>query len=45
VEEAPAEELWSAPRQDYTRRLLAAIPVPDGLGVLPGDDEVPAASP
>src|SRR3984957_401073 len=45
VEEAPTEELWSAPRQDYTRRLLAAIPVPDGLGVLPGDDEVPAASP
>ena len=42
VEEAPTEELWSAPRQDYTRRLLAAIPVPDGLGVLPGDDEVPA---
>jgi ABC-type glutathione transport system ATPase component len=42
VEEAPTQELWSAPRQDYTRRLLAAIPVPDGLGVLPGDDEVPA---
>jgi ABC-type glutathione transport system ATPase component len=42
VEEAPTEELWSAPRQDYTRRLLAAIPVPDGLGVLPGDDGVPA---
>ena len=42
VEEAPTQQLWSAPRQDYTRRLLAAIPVPDGLGVLPGDDEVPA---
>jgi ABC-type glutathione transport system ATPase component len=42
VEEAPAQQLWSAPREDYTRRLLAAIPVADGLGVLPGDDEVPA---
>lgn len=43
VEQAPTQQLWSAPRQDYTRRLLAAIPVPDGLGVLPGDDEVPAS--
>jgi ATPase components of various ABC-type transport systems, contain duplicated ATPase len=35
VEEGPVEQVWNAPRAEYTRRLLAAIPVADGLGRLP----------
>jgi ABC-type glutathione transport system ATPase component len=29
VETGPAENVYSTPRHDYTRRLLAAVPVPD----------------
>ena len=29
VEEGPAAEVFSSPRQDYTQRLVAAVPVPD----------------
>ena len=29
VEQGPREEVLRSPREDYTRRLLAAIPVPD----------------
>jgi peptide/nickel transport system ATP-binding protein len=36
VEEGAAAEVWSDPRDEYTRRLLAAIPIADGLGRLPG---------
>lgn len=35
VEEGPVNEVWTNPQDDYTRRLLAAIPIPDGLGHLP----------
>lgn len=36
VEHGPVAEVWSNPRDDYTQRLLAAIPAVDGLGTLPG---------
>lgn len=36
VERGPVKELWDNPRDPYTQRLLAAIPVVDGLGRLPG---------
>lgn len=38
AEEGETERLWSAPREHYTRRLIAAIPLADGRGVLPGSD-------
>lgn len=36
VEQGPTRQIWTAPQLDYTRRLLASIPIPDGLGILPG---------
>ena len=36
VEVGPIDEVWGDPQQDYTKRLLAAIPMVDGLGVIPG---------
>jgi ABC-type glutathione transport system ATPase component len=36
VETGPVEQVWNAPQNDYTRKLLAAIPRVDGLGRLPG---------
>lgn len=36
VERGPVEQVWTNPQNDYTQRLLAAIPAVDGLGVLPG---------
>ena len=36
VEEGDTAAIWSAPSDPYTRRLLSAIPVADGLGRLPG---------
>ncbi|NAZ83119.1 ATP-binding cassette domain-containing protein [Kineococcus sp. R8] len=40
VEEGPTEQVWSAPQEAYTQRLLAAIPLADGLGTIP--DVAPA---
>ncbi|MGW4471562.1 ABC transporter ATP-binding protein [Nonomuraea sp. NPDC004354] len=37
VEVDRTEEVWADPRHPYTRALLAAIPQPDGLGVLPAE--------
>lgn len=36
VERGPVEQVWRHPANAYTQRLLAAIPVVDGLGTLPG---------
>ncbi len=36
VEIGTADRVWAAPEHDYTRRLLASIPIADGLGHLPG---------
>lgn len=35
VEEGLTDQIWGAPQHPYTRRLLASIPKPDGLGILP----------
>ncbi|MDO5671971.1 MAG: ATP-binding cassette domain-containing protein [Actinomycetaceae bacterium] len=35
VEQGPAEEIWDSPQETYTRKLLAAIPIADGLGTIP----------
>ncbi|MCH4209346.1 ABC transporter ATP-binding protein [Bifidobacterium sp.] len=35
VETGTTEEIWNHPKEDYTKNLLDAIPVPDGLGHLP----------
>ncbi|MCI1219235.1 MAG: ATP-binding cassette domain-containing protein [Bifidobacterium sp.] len=35
VESGPSDEIWNRPKEDYTKNLLGAIPVPDGLGHLP----------
>jgi peptide/nickel transport system ATP-binding protein len=35
VERGVTAEVWNDPKHDYTRKLLASIPKPDGKGVLP----------
>jgi ABC-type glutathione transport system ATPase component len=35
IERGPVEDVWDNPRNEYTQRLLAAIPLVDGLGRLP----------
>lgn len=37
VEQGRTDAVWSSPADPYTRRLLAAIPVADGLGHLPAE--------
>jgi peptide/nickel transport system ATP-binding protein len=36
VERGHVEQVWNDPQDDYTRRLIAAIPLVDGLGNLGG---------
>jgi ABC-type glutathione transport system ATPase component len=36
VETGAVASVWNDPQHEYTRRLLAAIPIADGLGRLPG---------
>lgn len=40
VEHGPTEDVWTKPRDAYTRRLLAAIPAVDGLGRIPEVDGI-----
>jgi ABC-type glutathione transport system ATPase component len=35
VEQGSTEEIWKHPKNRYTQRLLASIPIPDGEGRLP----------
>ena len=35
VESGPARAIWEDPQHPYTQSLLAAVPVPDGLGTMP----------
>lgn len=36
VETGPTEAIWNTPAHPYTKRLLGAIPIVDGKGVIPG---------
>ncbi|MET0884913.1 MAG: ATP-binding cassette domain-containing protein [Mycetocola sp.] len=36
VEKGPVAQVWNEPQNEYTERLLSAIPAVDGLGRLPG---------
>ncbi len=38
VESGDIEQVWNRPQNEYTRKLLAAIPLVDGLGRLPGTE-------
>lgn len=35
VERGETEQIWNNPQDSYTRQLLSAIPIPDGLGHIP----------
>lgn len=39
VEVGDVGQIWNHPHHAYTRKLLAAIPSVDGMGVIPGDPE------